>query len=290
MTHAPDHAEITPPLDPALYAPRRRTGLWLWAIALVCLVSVGAGIAVATYGPTWWPSGAPDAAPPPAAPAPQPQAPSSTELLGPPPSRFVAPAPGPDLSALEARVATLESAQARTMDAAAAALASALLAEAAESSRPFAAELAALERVLPMSPDALALRSLAESGAPTRAALAADFDDAAARAAVAARDPGEGAGFFARLTHALSAIVTIRRVGSTVGDRPDAVLARAERQVADGDIDGALRMLSALPAGAQEAMSAWRAGAERRAEIDRRVAAIRASALADLAQAARERP
>src|SRR5690606_36575202 len=108
---------------------------------------------------------------------------------------FAPPQPaGPDLSALEARVRTLETAQARTTDAAAAALAAALLADAAESSRPFADELAALERVLPASADAPALRRLAQAGAPTRAALAAEFDEAAARTVVAARRPAQGAG------------------------------------------------------------------------------------------------
>ena len=173
------------------------------------------------------------------------------------------------------------------MDAAAAALAAALLAEASSSSRPFEKELAALEQVLPLSPDALALRRLAQTGAPTRSALAAEFDDAAAQAAVAARDPGERGALLDRLTHALSSIVVIRQVGSTVGDSPDAVLARAERQVDEGDIDGALTTLNALPAGARRAMAVWRAAAERRAEIDRHVVALRATALANLAQAAK---
>ena len=291
MTIAPDPAEITPPLDPAIYARRRSLGLGFWAMLALCVLSIAAGVAIATYGPAWWPLKRPAPAPAASLPALDPAVDAAPQPAPPLVNAFAAPPPaGPDLSALEARVATLESSQARTMDAAAAALAAALLAEAAEAPRPFETELAALERVLPMSPDALALRSLAQTGAPTRAALAADFDDAAASAAVAARDPGEGAGFLARLGHALSAIVTIRRVGSTVGDRPDAVLARAERQLTDGDIDGALRTLADLPTGAREAMSVWRVGAERRAAIDRRVASIRARALADLAQAARSQP
>ncbi|HEX5775325.1 MAG TPA: hypothetical protein VFX95_01465, partial [Caulobacteraceae bacterium] len=89
------------------------------------------------------------------------------------------------------------------------------------------------------------------------------------------------------LTHALSSIVVIRRVGSTVGDGPDAVLARAERQVDEGDIDGALTTLNALPPRALRAMTVWRAAAERRAEIDRHVVALRATALANLAEAAK---
>lgn len=175
------------------------------------------------------------------------------------------------------------------MDAAAAALASALLAEAAATSRPFEQELAALEKVLPLGSDDQALRRLARTGAPTRAALAAEFDAAAARAATASRNTGEQGAFFDRMGHALSRIVTIRRVGSTVGDEPDAVLARAERQVDEGDIDGALNTLYALPPEGLQAMSSWRAAAERRAEIDQHVVAVRAAALADLASVTKDR-
>ena len=79
-------------------------------------------------------------------------------------------------------------------------------------------------------------------------------------------------------------------MGSTIGGSPDAVLARAERQVDEGDIDGALTTLNALPPSSLRAMTAWRAAAERRAEIDRHVVAIRATALANLAQVSKARP
>lgn len=287
MTTAHDTVDTTP-RDPASYA-RRGRGVGVLTVVLLILAALAAGVAIATYGRSWLPVRAPAAeAPAPTRQAPPPVAPLATQ----PPLPLVR-QPTPEdtgVAALEARVRSLESAQTRTMNAAAAALASALLADAAETSRPFRTELAALERALPMSPYALALRDLAETGAPTKAALAADFDTAASKASVAARDPGRRGAFLDRVVHALSAIVTIRRVGSTEGDGADALLARAERQVDDGDIDGALRTLNALPPGARAAMADWRAGAEQRAEIDRHVAAIRAAALAELAQAARSAP
>jgi len=288
MTLAPDPTEISPPDFPDVYARPRRKGLGGGWIVTLCLASVMAGAGVGAYiwsirpfrhvtltpAPTaqanhaltdTLPAISPDAAPPPATTA-------------------------SDVSSLESRVQALETSQNRTVDAAAAALAAALLAEAADTSRPFDRELAAMERVMPLSPDAMALRRLAQTGAPTRAALAAEFDDAAARASVAARDPGERAGFLDRLGFALANIVTIRRVGSLKGDAPDAVLARAERQVNNGDIDGALVTLNALPPGAAAAMADWRAGAERRSTIDQRVAAVRATALANLAAVSRAAP
>src|SRR5918998_652371 len=76
-------------------------------------------------------------------------------------------------SGLAARVARLEADQARTARAAAASLAAASLSEAAQSPAGFSDAVLAPERVLPASPDLAALRRLAPSGAPTRAALMA---------------------------------------------------------------------------------------------------------------------
>src|SRR5690606_369785 len=166
------------------------------------------------------------------------------------------------------------------------ALAAAALVEASQGARPFDGELTALLAAAPGLGDLAALRPLAQAGAPTRAALAAGFPDFAARAVIAARAPGERAGLMARIGYALSQVIILRRVGETNGSAPDAVLARAERLVEDGDLDQALRTLAALPPPAREALAPWLARAERRAEIDRRVAALRAKALADLARQA----
>ena len=84
-----------------------------------------------------------------------------------------------------------------------------------------------------------------------------------------------------------SSVVTLRRVGDVPGDGVDALLARAERQVEDGDLERALRTLDRLPPTAREAMALWRARAERRAEIDRNAQALRARALQALAVEAR---
>lgn len=124
----------------------------------------------------------------------------------------------------------------------------------------------------------------AERGAPSRWALAASFPDYAARAASAARAPGDGAGVMARVTYALSRVVALRRVGDVPGSGSDAILARAERQVEDGDIVAALATLETLSPNAQDALGPWRDRAERRAKIDREVSRLRSQALEDLAR------
>jgi len=290
MTTAPDPAELTPPTDPARYGRRRAFGVAFWAVlALVVVV-----FAVGVVGARLWPriSGAA-----PADPASGVQPVLALPDLGltrpaasPPAAPLATPEPSTEITALQARVAALEAGQTRTVNAAAAALAAASLAEATQGSGPFDAELAALERLMPLSAEVRALKPFAEGGAPSRAALAAEFDAAAAKASIAARDPGETGGFLARLRHALSSIVTIRQVGSTTGDAPDAVLARADAAVAEGDIAGALTLLRDLPPKSAQAMAPWQSRALQRVAVDRQVAAIRSRAISDLVDVTREQP
>ncbi|MDQ0465491.1 hypothetical protein QO010_003280 [Caulobacter ginsengisoli] len=293
MTDPADPADLTPPGNPAAYRRGFRPGRAYWLVIAFGLTCVVAGILVAKALPALWPvKPGPDkvAVPAPAAvpPAETDQIPAAPNLSGGPP--VDAPPPSAEVAALAGRVASLESIQARTADAAAASLAASSLAEAAQNSGPFdTTALAVLERMLPMSPDLQAVRDFARTGAPSRPALAAAFDAAASRAAVAARDPGERGGLVARLKYALASIVTIRRTSET-GTGADAILARAERQVGEGNIEGALRTLAALPPKASDAMAAWREKAQRRVELDRRVSAIRSQALRDLLAASRTRP
>jgi hypothetical protein len=185
--------------------------------------------------------------------------------------------------ALNARLDRLEAYERRAGRAASAAVAAGALADAAQTSRPFAGELAALERLMPDSSLVAGLRPLAETGAPTRAALAAEFPDVAARAATAAHAPRRNASFLTRALSALGSIITLRRVDDLTGQSADAVLARAERRVDDGDIEGALEQMRALPPGAQAATADWRERAQRRVAIETRIALLRTAALRDLA-------
>lgn len=292
MTASPDPAELTAPRDPASYGRPRRGGPGVWAFAAFGVLCVLAGAAIASFGPGLLPA-RPDLgsladaalhvaepAEPAATPAPAPQ-----PLAAPEP---VLPASASaEVAALSDRLSAMEADNARVTQAAAAALSAAALMEASQTSRPFAEELSALEAISPPSTELGAVRRLAETGAPTRAALAADFPDYAARAASASRAPGDDAGLLTRIGYALSRVVTLRRVGDVPGTGVDAVLARAERLIEDGDLDAALKTLDALPPAGRAAIADWRSRAERRAEIDRRIAAVRAQALADLAALAR---
>jgi hypothetical protein len=290
MTTAPDPAELTPPTDPARYGRRRAFGVAFWAVLALVVVVFAVGVAGARLLPRL--SGAAPATPPTGVQPvlTLPDLGLSGPAVPPQPTPLASPEPSAEITALQDRVAALEAGQTRTVNAAAAALAAASLAEATQGSGPFDAELAALERLMPLSAEVRALKPYAEGGAPSRAALAAEFDTAAEKASIAARDPGETGGFLARLRHALSSIVVIRQVGSTAGDAPDAVLARADAALAEGDIAGALTLLRGLPPKAAQAMTPWQSRALQRVAVDRQVAAIRSRAIIDLMDVTREQP
>ena len=298
MSDPIDHEEPVPPTE---QAQRRRGGFGLlfWVVFLFGVLCVLAGAAIAVYAPMFWPGreaprtahapAAPVTAPPPTGP---PVAAPATGAAQAPPigAEPTSGAASVQVNALAERLDRLEDDQARLSRTAATTLAASALSEAADTSRPFAEELAAIAPLLPSSADAQALSAYARQGAPTLASLAQAWPDYAARAALAARARTEGSGLLDRIARAIAAVLTIRRVDRLEGADTDAVLARATRRIEDGDLDGALRELDALPAPARDATAAWRARAIRRLEIDRWVGAIRAAALSELARQATRTP
>jgi len=270
MNTVKDSAELAPTRNPSAYARRPVLSGVFWVMMAFCALCLLAAAAVVILGPKLAPVRKIAAVAPAAAPAPAPAQPQPAQ---------VAPAAPVAASDLTARVQRLETGQTRIVDAAAGALAAASLSDAASGPGPFGADLAAVARLLPGSPDALALAPLAQEGAPTRAALAAELTDIGGQVAAAARTPG-----IDQAAYAFSRVVTIRRIdGGASG--ADAALARAERAAEDGDLEHAVSALDALPDATKSVLAPWRDRAERRMEIDRRIAAIRSQAMANLAAA-----
>ena len=288
----PDHS-TAPNLGPSPVARRRSLlGLGFWVSMVFGLVCIGLGVFIGVYGPQVFRQSA--ASPSPAATttrAAEPSASGSADAATAPADELAFDAPKPtvpdaELFAINQRVGRLEADQHQQAAAAASALAASALQQAAQSSQPFDEDLKAVEPLLPATTDLRTLRRLAQTGAPTRSALASSFPEVAAKAAVAARTPGKDSGPFAEALHVLASIVTIRRVDKVTGKGPDAVLARAERLLNDGELDATLKALDDLPKDAQLAMTQWRSGLERRAELERQMGALRASALKALSQSA----
>lgn len=283
----PIGASTQVPGDPAAYRKTKGKGVSWLVFAMGCAAFLVVGVAISRLVP-----GLPDADgaplrnsvdyfnPPVAAPPRAEATPAATPVLG------LGPAPASDeVADLSARLARIEADQRRTGAAAGAALATTALLQAAQTSRSFVPELAAVETLLPQAETA-PLRRLAQTGVPTRSMLAEEFADAAADASIAARAPAHDAGFVAQARHALSNIVTIRRVEG--GRGPDAVIIAAERLVSDGDLEGALIQMRKLPPAARNAFAPWIARAEPRIELDRRLTAVRSASITALAASGRQ--
>jgi len=277
--------------DPADRTPNRRPGrsgvltpvVWMWLVS--CAVCIVGGAVVGLYGARLFPVAPPAAAVQGVARPTPPDAVPTTPVAA-------APAPAPpaaaETAALASRIDRLEADHRAVTAAAAAALATASLSQASETGRPFVAELNTVARIVPDSGDLTALRPLAERGVPTREVLVAEFPEMARQASFAAKTPAEGAGLLTRLNHALSALFTLRQTNRLTGSDPDAILARAERKVNDGDLDGAIREIQSLPSNGPAAAKVWVDRARSRADLQRQIAAIRLKVLRNLAAVDRE--
>jgi hypothetical protein len=280
MSATPDPAELAPSRDPAAYG---RRGLFAPSLAIwliVCVICIVVGVAVGRFGLKISPAPVAEPAAAPATPrqvgaAPAPpviQGASASEAGGAPPQ-------------LSDRVSRLESALGRADQSAAAALAAATLSDAAQSSGPFDADLVPFQRLMPASADLRALGPLAAQGAASRADLAAELPPLASMASAAAHAPGKDGGLLSHVAAFVGRVVIVRRIDPNASG-VDGVLARAESQAGAGDLEGALSTLDRLSPQARAPLATWMASAQRRIEIDRHVANLRAQALAGLSQPA----
>jgi hypothetical protein len=170
--------------------------------------------------------------------------------------------------------------------------------------KPYAAPIAALESFaggdpqLASSQSALvtgplaALKANADKGVAPLSDLQATFPATADAIAHAASSVAEAtspdASFGERVLARLSALVTIRPEGENAqGDDPLARLARAEARLNAGDVQSAVRELSALPAGPiAQAAAPWLARARARLDAEAALASLQDATLAAFAKSA----
>ncbi|MCK0169024.1 mitofilin family membrane protein [Jannaschia sp. S6380] len=125
-----------------------------------------------------------------------------------------------------------------------------------QSGAPYAEPLSVLEDV----PEALA--APAETGVPTVTALATDFTPLAREALRAGRAAEGETGMASLFRNAVNA----RSLEPREGDDTDAILSRAEAALRDGDVEGALAEVTALPEAAQAVLADWIARARTRVD------------------------
>ncbi|MEN3148706.1 mitofilin family membrane protein [Neorhizobium sp. IRAMC:178] len=112
---------------------------------------------------------------------------------------------------------------------------------------PFETELQTFKTVAGDDPAVADLQKFASAGVPARAELQRDFPrvaDAMLEATVQS-DPNEG--IAGRLLSSALSVVKVRRVGDVQGETPDAVVARMENALRNGDLQACAREWEALP-------------------------------------------
>jgi len=193
------------------------------------------------------------------------------------------------LSALETEQATLSEqvdAPARQIDVARA-IAAAGLKSAIDRGGSFMSELEAFASVAPDDPAVAELRELAARGVPSRSDLVAGFSNAASTA-IAAANPGDPeAGLVDRLMSSAMSVVKVRKVGDIEGDSAEAITARAEARLLNGDLDAAVSEWNTLPEAALTATAEYGDALAARARAERLIAsAVAPSGTAPMSPAA----
>jgi hypothetical protein len=156
------------------------------------------------------------------------------------------------------------------------AIAAAGLKSAIDRGGSFMSELEAFASVAPEDPAVAELRDLAARGVPSRAALVAGFSDAASKA-IAAADPADPeAGLVDRLMSSAMSVVKVRKVGDVEGDSVEAIVARAETRLLNGDLDAAVAEWSTLPEASRAATADYSDALAARARSEKLIAAAMA--------------
>ncbi|MEX0406005.1 mitofilin family membrane protein [Aquibium sp. LZ166] len=162
---------------------------------------------------------------------------------------------------------------------AALAIAAAGLKSAIDRGDPFMTELETFAAVAPDAPEVAALRDLAATGVPTRTAIAAQFDEVAARMIAAADPVAEDAGYFGRLLDSMSSLVSVRPIGEVEGEGVGPTVARMEAAIDGGNYARAIAEYETLPEASKAAGADFVAGVRARQSADDLVAKALAGAL-----------
>jgi hypothetical protein len=128
------------------------------------------------------------------------------------------------------------------------------------------------------------LRPFAAGGAPSAAALAAEFARRIPAMLAASRPPESSGSLADRISGALARFVTVRPVGEPAGDDPPALAARAESALTRAALGDAQAAFARLPEPARAAAGDFGGRLQARAAADQAAQALLAAATRDLAR------
>ncbi len=153
----------------------------------------------------------------------------------------------------------------------------------AERGQPYATELAAVKKAAAGRIDLGLLERFQDKGVATVAELQREFRPVAERILDAATEPSAG-GVVDRLLSGAKSVVRVRKTTYATDDNsPDAVVARIEAALRDGQLSRALKELKTLPPGLVSHAQAWLTRAEARQSVDNAIAAVEGQLKASLA-------
>lgn len=145
---------------------------------------------------------------------------------------------------------------------------------------PYLAELDALASIAPDDPAVEGLRPHAATGVPSRTDLVRRFSESADAALAAIHQPDPNEGIAQRLLSSALSVVKVRPVGNVEGATPEAIVARMEDKLRNGDLKGASLEWDTLPDAAKAASSGFNDLLKTRIDVEALIGAAMATAVA----------
>ncbi|MCO6184870.1 COG4223 family protein [Rhizobium sp. L1K21] len=159
------------------------------------------------------------------------------------------------------------------------AIASAGLKAAIDRGGPFETELATLKTVAPDDPAVAELQPFAASGIPTRATLIKAFPDVADRMIAATQPADQSQSLTDRLMSSALSVIKVRPVGDVQGDSTEAIVARIEEKLQNGDLQAAATEWNNLPDAAKAAGEDFKNSLDARIKVEQLVSSTLSNAV-----------
>ncbi|MDE1991333.1 MAG: COG4223 family protein [Rhizobiaceae bacterium] len=161
------------------------------------------------------------------------------------------------------------------------AIAAAALKAAIDRGGPFQPELDTFANVAPDDPAVADLRNFAQTGIPSRADLIRQVSDVANAIVASTEQDDPNQSWSDRLLTGAKSLVQVRPVGNVQGDSVEAIAARFEDKVRNGDLPGAVTEWNNLPAAAKSASAAFKQSLEARSRVEDLVGEALSKAIAN---------
>lgn len=139
---------------------------------------------------------------------------------------------------------------------------------------PYLAELEAFASIAPDDRSIAGLREHAAIGVAARSDLVRDFQGTADAILDAVHQPDGDQGIFNRLMSSAASAIRVRPVGSIEGDTPEAVVARIENKLQNGDFKGAQIEWQTLPEAGQAAAADYKRKLDTRVTVEGLIGAV----------------